>query len=801
MTNAYPSGTPGVPDSGMPTGAPGYMPRRSSYASVVSGAAPANSLQYQPSRSGAFAHLLNSNSHVMNQQHDPIYYDPNISYSNSRYYGYDDENGNNYHGRSGSGTRGGQLPSFSSAFGSLTNGPSYGGSGGGHTDYFFVPSYLRGSKYVQKLEEAHRAKAPVHKDGSAQSSQPNSLSTSASSINLQAKMVPSHRGRPYDLIEKTPSTEDEALPPLPTKWNTQDKYGALEVIGDGLEVKFTGSKSVNDRDYEACAIRADHPMPPQCGIYYFEVTIMSRKREESSIGIGFSSKAVPLSRLPGWEPESWAYHGDDGHSFCCQSSGKHYGPPFSTDDTIGCGVNFRTGAAFFTKNGDHLGTAFREIKGKLFPSVGMKKSGEHIRVNFGQSPFVYDIDGMMSVSNDSHSMFSAFTHPSIPVSIGSDAEETTPGQRFIEQELDILRKEAIVIGHWYLPHVPRSRLESIVRDHFSKEDALAIFHSLPRKHDIGRLMEDFAKELTQREKAHIRNEISSTSTVKLSPPLNETELIQSLVLQFLSHDGYVDTARAFAQEVHSEKSALNMDPRVAIPEFDVAEDEDAGHRQRIRMAILEGDIDKALKHTNAYYPQVLKDNEHVYFRLRCRKFVEMIRQGAELHNSNQSNNSKRSNVHSGDWYDDILNHDMELDDHQPQGNNWDRMETEESADNHMEYQNLLQETLLYGQFLQAEFKDDPRREVSKALEDAFSLMAYEDPLNAKEVAHLLDPSGRQAVAEELNSAILLSLGKSSSAALETVYQQTTVLLEDLRETGGPGAMVNIDEYIRPASNP
>lgn len=28
----------------------------------------------------------------------------------------------------------------------------------------------------------------------------------------------------------------------------------------------------------------------------------------------------------------------------------------------------------------------------------MKKAGEHIRVNFGQSPFVFDIDGMMSVS-------------------------------------------------------------------------------------------------------------------------------------------------------------------------------------------------------------------------------------------------------------------------------------------------------------------------------------------------------------------------------------------------------------------
>lgn len=77
--------------------------------------------------------------------------------------------------------------------------------------------------------------------------------------------------------------------------------------------------------------------------------------DRSSIGIGFSSKGVTLSRLPGWEPESWAYHGDDGNSFCCQTSGKHYGPPFTAGDIIGCGVNFRTGSAFFTKNGDHLG--------------------------------------------------------------------------------------------------------------------------------------------------------------------------------------------------------------------------------------------------------------------------------------------------------------------------------------------------------------------------------------------------------------------------------------------------------------
>ena len=52
------------------------------------------------------------------------------------------------------------------------------------------------------------------------------------------------------------------------------------------------------------------------------------------------------------------------------------------------------------------------------------------------------------------------------------------------------------------------------------------------------------------------------------------------VLQFLTHDGYVETAREFANEVHSEKKALNMDPDVTIQGFDIKDDQDASHRQR-----------------------------------------------------------------------------------------------------------------------------------------------------------------------------------------------------------------------------
>ena len=101
MTNSDPVGSPGVPESSMPTGAPGLMPRRSSYASVVSGAASAIPQHYQqPSRSGAFAHLLNPNADFS--------YDSNYQNfgGNSRYdsRGYDmDVNTNGgAHARSGS---------------------------------------------------------------------------------------------------------------------------------------------------------------------------------------------------------------------------------------------------------------------------------------------------------------------------------------------------------------------------------------------------------------------------------------------------------------------------------------------------------------------------------------------------------------------------------------------------------------------------------------------------------------------------------------------------------------------------
>lgn len=75
----------------------------------------------------------------------------------------------------------------------------------------------------------------------------------------------------------------------------------------------------------------------------------------TTVCVGFTTKNVSLARPPGWETDSYGYHGDDGTICAGQNVGKHYGPPFSATDVVGCGINFRTGTAFFTKNGVNLG--------------------------------------------------------------------------------------------------------------------------------------------------------------------------------------------------------------------------------------------------------------------------------------------------------------------------------------------------------------------------------------------------------------------------------------------------------------
>jgi hypothetical protein len=232
--------------------------RRSSYAAVASGSIGNNQSHPAPTRSGAFSHLLNT---TVTAPHNP---------SLNRHSRSIDADGH-HNAMSTSWTRGGPLPSYSSQTG------YWHGLGGSAQDIppFFVPSYLRGSKYAERLQEIHKAKVAAQRDHkSAPSSNAASLSTSASSVNLH-KAAPSYRGLTHEIVERAPVLIDEPAP-WPTRWSDTDKFAQLDVEENGRQAKFSGSQKTHD---EAAAVRADFPMPRQCGIYYYEITVISKGKD------------------------------------------------------------------------------------------------------------------------------------------------------------------------------------------------------------------------------------------------------------------------------------------------------------------------------------------------------------------------------------------------------------------------------------------------------------------------------------------------------------------------------------------
>lgn len=160
-----------------------------------------------------------------------------------------------------------------------------------------------------------------------------------------------------DIIARLYPNVNQNETPLPRRWISDQKSQSLAISHDNQRVTYKGAgKSHRD----AASVRTDFPIPVLCGIYYFEVKIISKGRD-GFMGIGLSKSDVSLNRLPGWDKNSYGYHGDDGHSFCCSGTGQNYGPTFTTGDIIGCCLNLIENFCFYTKNGYNLGVAFRDL--------------------------------------------------------------------------------------------------------------------------------------------------------------------------------------------------------------------------------------------------------------------------------------------------------------------------------------------------------------------------------------------------------------------------------------------------------
>lgn len=176
----------------------------------------------------------------------------------------------------------------------------------------------------------------------------------------------------------------------PNRFSDRDKADNLRCSSDGAEVEYVGP---GREEKDAASVRTDCPIPVAgLALYYFEITVVD-EGDTGRIGVGLCSKEVNLGKMPGWDAGSYAYHGDDGLLFRQDGQkGENYGPKYGNHDVIGCCWDHVDGSVFFTKNGKHLGPAFRDLTGKLYPTIGMQSKSGRIRANFGRERFVYDIE-------------------------------------------------------------------------------------------------------------------------------------------------------------------------------------------------------------------------------------------------------------------------------------------------------------------------------------------------------------------------------------------------------------------------
>jgi hypothetical protein len=102
------------------------------------------------------------------------------------------------------------------------------------------------------------------------------------------------------------------------------------------------------------------------------------------------------------------------------------------------------------------------------------------------------------------------------------------------------------------------------------ETLRANFGQEPFAFDIDKMVQD--------EKAAIQAVIARTKSPS-KVTADETQFIHQLIGQYLAHDGYVDTARAFSDEIIEEARALANDEDADIPYREAVEDLDALNRQ------------------------------------------------------------------------------------------------------------------------------------------------------------------------------------------------------------------------------
>ncbi|KAK6528584.1 hypothetical protein TWF281_009823 [Arthrobotrys megalospora] len=196
---------------------------------------------------------------------------------------------------------------------------------------------------------------------------------------------------------------------VPSRMDVKETPNIFVLSEDGLEFEtvegFVDAYGFNyDKQQRAIQVRANYPTAAHRPIFYFEVTIQELEGSGSGFSIGFMGGGCNMRAPPGSgsaEGETfglWGYghlqttrearlefHNLSTNAYITRIGLITYGK----GDTVGCGYAMEEGKIFYTLNGKYLGTAFEDVRGRLYPSFGSYSICKG-SVNFGAKPFLFE---------------------------------------------------------------------------------------------------------------------------------------------------------------------------------------------------------------------------------------------------------------------------------------------------------------------------------------------------------------------------------------------------------------------------
>ncbi|RUS21388.1 hypothetical protein BC937DRAFT_92841 [Endogone sp. FLAS-F59071] len=186
---------------------------------------------------------------------------------------------------------------------------------------------------------------------------------------------------------------------LPSAWNSDDCCKQLVLSNDGMAVEYKGTvyrilscsaivliAGLWKGEYTRPSVRSNYSIPPQCGLFYWEVN-HKFKCPNSSISVGVRSRASDLEGAYDFFDTPYWYNTREGTvSHWHKSSGRHksireFGPGFFMGDTIGYGTAFKALSSQYPLISQY----------PLYLFVKLDNPGDQVEANFGARAFKFDV--------------------------------------------------------------------------------------------------------------------------------------------------------------------------------------------------------------------------------------------------------------------------------------------------------------------------------------------------------------------------------------------------------------------------